>query len=180
MNDSLQPSLTASQLAELERSFHQGSRHASEALEKWVARPAIVAVDTLELVPLEEATEVLAAGESPVCFCAAEMHGLLTGEVILVFDDASGFALADMLLGEPPGTTSDWSEMALSAALEDDQHPRVRIPKLSVGKPGRRASRAAASVAPKIQSRFCGELNAIRTDGSGNGQRPGASSSNKV
>ena len=46
------------------------------------------------------------------------MSGLLTGEMILAFDDASGLALADMLLDQPQGTTNEWTEMAMSAAME--------------------------------------------------------------
>ena len=61
---------------------------------------------------------LLAAGDEPICFCSAEMNGLLTGEMILAFDDASGLALADMLLDQPQGTTTEWTEMATSAALE--------------------------------------------------------------
>jgi chemotaxis protein CheC len=38
--------------------------------------------------------------------------------MILAFDDASGLALAGMLLDEPPRTTDGWTDMATSAALE--------------------------------------------------------------
>ena len=38
--------------------------------------------------------------------------------MILAFDDASGLALSEMLLDQPQGTASEWTEMATSAALE--------------------------------------------------------------
>jgi len=110
--------LDARQLAALESSFHQGSADASQALAKWIDRPSVVEIDSLEQLPLEAATGLLEAGDEPICFCAAEMNGLLTGELILAFDDASGLALADMLLDRRSGTTGEWTEMATSAALE--------------------------------------------------------------
>ena len=110
--------LNASQLAALRASFHLGSAEASQALAKWIGKPSVIEIDSLEQLPLEEATGLLAGGDEPICFCAVEMSGLLTGELILAFDDASGFALADMLLDQPQGTTDEWTEMAISAALE--------------------------------------------------------------
>jgi chemotaxis protein CheC len=118
MNDQSNNRLDASQLTALQLSFHQGSADASAALAKWIGRPSVVEIDSLEQLPLVEATGLLAAGDEPMCFCTAEMNGLLTGEMILAFDDASGLALADILLDRPRGTTNKWTEMATSAALE--------------------------------------------------------------
>jgi chemotaxis protein CheC len=78
----------------------------------------LIEIDSLEQLPLEEATDLLAVGDDPICFCSAEIKGVLTGEMILAFDDASGLALADMLLDQPQGTAGEWTEMATSAALE--------------------------------------------------------------
>jgi chemotaxis protein CheC len=118
--------LHARQLAALESAFHQGSADASESLAKWIGRPSLVEIDSLEQLPLEEATGVLTDGladgltdgDEPICFCTTELQGLLTGEMILAFDDVSGLALADMLLDQPRGTATEWTEMAVSAALE--------------------------------------------------------------
>ncbi len=118
MTDQSNNLLDASKLATLKSSFHQGAADASRALAQWIGKPSVVEIDSLELLPLEEATGILTAGEEPICFCSAEMTGLLTGEMILAFDDASGLALADMLLDQPQGTTREWTEMATSAALE--------------------------------------------------------------
>ena len=74
--------------------------------------------NALMLLPLEKATDVLAMGDAPVCYCATEIRGPLTGEMVLVFDDDSGLALADLLLDRPQGATAEWSELAQSAALE--------------------------------------------------------------
>lgn len=118
MTESNNNLLDAFQLAALRSAFHQGSAEASQALAQWIGKPSVIELDSLEQLPLEEATGLLAAGDEPICFCSAEMQGLLTGEMILAFDDASGLALADMLLDQPPQTTSEWTEMATSAALE--------------------------------------------------------------
>jgi chemotaxis protein CheC len=110
--------LDAKQWAALEASFHRGAAEASQSLAKWIGKPSLIELDSLEQLPLEEATGLLAAGDDPICFCAAEMNGLLTGEMILAFDDACGLVLADMLLDRPAGTTGEWDELATSAALE--------------------------------------------------------------
>lgn len=110
--------LNSTQLATLQSSLHQGSAHASEALARWIGKPSVVEIDSLEQMPLAEATEVLGGGQQPVCFCSMEIKGMITGEMILSFDDASGLALVDMLLDQPQGTTTEWTELATSAALE--------------------------------------------------------------
>ena len=110
--------LTANELAVIEATFHRGASEASAALAAWIGKPSVVEVDSVEQLPLEEATGLLATGDEPVCFCSTEIGGCLAGEMILVFDDASGLALADMLLAHPHGTAQAWTEMATSAALE--------------------------------------------------------------
>ena len=118
MTDHDNPLLSVNQLAALESAFHRGSADASAALAKWIGKPSVIEIDSLEQLPLEDATGVLAEGDDPICFCSTELKGLLSGELILAFDDASGLALADMLLDQPQGTAAEWTEMATSAALE--------------------------------------------------------------
>jgi chemotaxis protein CheC len=110
--------LTDRQLSALTTLFCHGSEDATRALSRWLGRPARVSIEQVEQVPLAEATEVLGDAESPVCFCAMELEGRLTGELILSFDDASGLALADLLLGKNVGTSTEWGEIETSAALE--------------------------------------------------------------
>jgi chemotaxis protein CheC len=110
--------LTAPQLEAFGAALHDGATEASDALARWIGRPTSIRFDALEQLPLYEATGVLGTAAEPICCCVAEMHGRLTGELILAFDDASGLALADMLLDQPRGTATEWDEMATSAALE--------------------------------------------------------------
>ena len=46
------------------------------------------------------------------------LTGRLTGQILLVFEDRSGLALADLLLHQPVGTTTAWGELEQSAAKE--------------------------------------------------------------
>jgi chemotaxis protein CheC len=110
--------LADQQLAALTTLFRHGSDDASLALSRWLGRPSRISVEQVEQVPLCEATEVLGDADSPVCFCAMGLKGRVTGELILAFDDASGLALADLLLGNRFGTSVEWGEIEKSAALE--------------------------------------------------------------
>ncbi|MFN0050931.1 MAG: chemotaxis protein CheC [Planctomycetales bacterium] len=106
------------QLARLTTLFQHGSDDASLALSKWLGRPSRISVEQVEQVPLADATEVLGDPEKPVCFCAMTLHGQVTGQLILAFDDASGLGLADLLLERPIGTSTAWGDVEQSAALE--------------------------------------------------------------
>jgi len=98
--------------------FRHGSDDASHALSKWLGRPARVAIEDIEQVSLSEATEVLGDPEKALCSCAMRLSGRLTGQLMLNFDDASGLALADLLLERPIGASSAWGQIEQSAALE--------------------------------------------------------------
>ena len=78
----------------------------------------MITVDALEQLPLHDATGVLGTAISPICFCVAGITGRISGELVLAFDDLSGFALADLLLNQSRGMTREWQEMEISAALE--------------------------------------------------------------
>ena len=110
--------LSEPQLDVLAQLLHGGASDASTALERWIGKSTSIIVDSVEQLPLSEATSVLGMGDEPVAFCVAAMGGRLTGQLILAFDDASGLMLADLLLGQPKGTAAGWGEMETSAALE--------------------------------------------------------------
>jgi chemotaxis protein CheC len=118
MNNEEQNTLTASQFKLLSTALHQAVQHASDALSKWLRRPASITIDSVEQIPLQQAASVLGEDESPICCCTMEIKGELSGELILAFDESSGLALADMLLGQAVGTATEWDELERSAALE--------------------------------------------------------------
>ena len=118
MTESLNQNLTDSQVKALAQLLQTGSHHASEMLAKWIGKPSVVEIHSLEQLPLDEAADVLGNDDQPMCFCIAEVIGTITGEMILAFDDASGMAFVDLLLEQTPGTTDQWTEMAVSAMNE--------------------------------------------------------------
>jgi chemotaxis protein CheC len=61
---------------------------------------------------------MLGAGDEPLCVCAMHVAGALPGVLALATDDASGLALADLLLGRACGTSTEWGEIERSAAAE--------------------------------------------------------------
>lgn len=110
--------LTEGQLRDLTRLFQHGSDDASRALSTWLSRPARVSVEQVEQLALADATAVLGDEDAPVCACTMALEGRCTGQLILSFDDPSGLALADILLGRPAGTSREWGPVEESAALE--------------------------------------------------------------
>lgn len=110
--------LNSNQLAALKSLLHRGSQNASIMLAKWIGKPSVVEIDSLEQLELEDAAELLQADEGPMCFCSSEISGLLTGELILAFDDESGHALAKILLEQPANDSGQWTDLAISAAME--------------------------------------------------------------
>ena len=118
MTESVNQNLTDSQVNALAQLLQPGSHHASAMLAKWIGKPSVVEILSLEQLPIDEATDVLGSDDQPMCFCIAEITGAVTGEMILAFDDASGMAFVDRLLDQSPGSTDHWNEMAISAMNE--------------------------------------------------------------
>jgi chemotaxis protein CheC len=110
--------LTDSQLKALISVFRHAEDEASTALTNWLGKPACISIESIAQLPLAKATTVLGSPESPICACAMAMFGGMTGQLVLVFDDASGLGLADLLLGKPIGTSGTWGELEQSAAME--------------------------------------------------------------
>ncbi len=110
--------LSESQLSALTDLFHHGADDASAALSRWLERSASVSIDAVAQLPLAGATGELGHGERPVCCCAMQLSGAVTGHLLLIVDDAGGLALADLLLQRPVGESSEWGEVEKSAALE--------------------------------------------------------------
>ncbi|MDR3639029.1 MAG: chemotaxis protein CheC [Isosphaeraceae bacterium] len=98
--------------------FGRGAGDASEALSRWLGRPVRVLVSAVDQVDLAEASEVLGPSDTLVAACPMELTGVLTGQLILVFEDRSGLATVDLLLNQPIGTTRAWGELEQSAARE--------------------------------------------------------------
>jgi chemotaxis protein CheC len=98
--------------------FERGAEESSKSLSQWLGRPIHLAVSAVEQVDLEEAGELLGPGDTLIASCAMELSGPLTGLLVLVFEDRSGLALVDLLMGQPVGTAASWGELEQSAAKE--------------------------------------------------------------
>jgi chemotaxis protein CheC len=114
----MQPILTDAQRHLLRMIFDRGAEGGSQALSKWLAEEVHLAVSEVELVELEQASELLGPEDSLVAACIMGLTGRLTGLILLVFEDRSGFALVDLLLHQPVGTTTAWGELEQSGAKE--------------------------------------------------------------
>lgn len=112
------PLLTDAQRHLLRMIFDRGAEGASLALSKWLGEEVRLTVSEVELVELERAAELLGPPDALVAACAMGLTGRLTGSILLVFEDRSGLALADLLLHQPMGTTTAWGELEQSAAKE--------------------------------------------------------------
>jgi chemotaxis protein CheC len=98
--------------------FEQGAESASQALSKWLGQEVRLTISEVEQVELTVAAEILGPPETLVAACAMGITGPLGGQILLVFEDRSGLALADLLLNQPFGTATSWGELERSAAQE--------------------------------------------------------------
>jgi chemotaxis protein CheC len=114
----MEPILTDSQRHLLRMIFDRGAENASQALSKWLGQEVHLAISEVELVELARASALLGPEESLVAACTMGLTGRLTGLILLVFEDRSGLALADLLLQQPVGTSTTWDELEQSAAKE--------------------------------------------------------------
>lgn len=98
--------------------FDRAADEASTALSKWLGRPTRISIRGVLGLPLEEAVGVLGAADAPLVACAMRISGAVEGVLMLACDDASGLALADLLLGRESGGSHDWGEIETSAVVE--------------------------------------------------------------
>lgn len=112
------PSLTESQKRLLTMVFERGAEDASLALSRWLGQDARLDVSEVVEVGLADVSELLGPGEELVASCSMDLVGRLTGQLLMVFQDRAGLALADILLRRPLGMSSEWGELERSAASE--------------------------------------------------------------
>lgn len=110
-------SFDASQMAQLTAAFHRGAEQASIALARWLESEITISVDSVDRCPLAAAIGTLGTEEA-ICVSLMEMEGTLTGHMLLAFDDSSGLAVSDMLLGRSAGTAQFWGEFEISCLME--------------------------------------------------------------
>jgi chemotaxis protein CheC len=114
----MEPVFTGAKTRSLTAIFERGAEEASLALTKWLGQPVQVAISAVAEVELAEAADLLGPADELVGACAMELTGPLSGHLLMVFQDRSGLALADLLLRNPLGTAAAWGELEQSAAME--------------------------------------------------------------
>lgn len=110
--------MTEQEISQLQTLFQQGSKKAAEAMTVWCGRAFRIHLDALRCVPLEEATQVLHAGDDPLCFCSVAAEGVISGQMVLAFDDVSGLKLAALLTDRAAEQIVAWDELSTAAMLE--------------------------------------------------------------
>ena len=110
--------LTERQLDALTEVLREGAEEASLACSRWVGRQPQIVVQRVELLDMGDAVAIIGATEEPLGACVMAITGRLTGALLLAFDDASGWALTDLLLDHPAGSSTAWDELERSAVLE--------------------------------------------------------------
>jgi chemotaxis protein CheC len=111
-------SLTEPQKRLLTMIFERGAGDASHALSRWLGRDVRLVVSAVDEVDLADASGLLGPDDELVASCSMDLVGRLTGQLLLVFQDRAGLALADILLRRPIGTATGWDELEQSAAAE--------------------------------------------------------------
>jgi chemotaxis protein CheC len=114
----MEPILSEAQCRSLRMIFDRGAEAASLALSKWLGAEVRLTISEVDFVELDRAAELLGPPDALVASCAMGLTGRLTGSILLVFEDRSGLALADLLMQQPIGTTTSWGELEQSAARE--------------------------------------------------------------
>ena len=98
--------------------FRRAAAGASAALATWLGRPARMAIGEVRRVPLEQAVALLGPAEATVVACPMQITGIVPGVLLLACDDASGLALAALLVGGEAAEAGTWNELAESAVVE--------------------------------------------------------------
>ena len=98
--------------------FRHAAVEASGALSKWLGRPTAISINEVAALPLQEAVGMLGADDTPLVVCAMHITGPFTGLLVLTCDDASGLALAEMILAGAGQSDGAWGDLQRSALVE--------------------------------------------------------------
>lgn len=110
--------LKALQLDALREVANIGAGHAATALSQMTQRTIMISVPEVNIVPLEEVSDLLGQPDDVIAGVLMHMMGDLTGRTLLAFPDASARAVCDLVLRRTPGTTTEFGEMEKSGLKE--------------------------------------------------------------
>ncbi len=95
-----------------------GAAEASTALSKWFGRGVRVTSDGFESVPFESLNAAIGEPERIVVAVRMPIDGEITGDILLTMPEEVAMTLCDLLMQQPPGTTTSIGEMELSCIQE--------------------------------------------------------------
>jgi len=95
-----------------------GAGHAATALSTLTNRRIMITVPEVRVSRLEEVAEILGSPDDVVAAVLMHMMGDLTGRTLLLFPEPSAYALCDILLRRPSGTTTEFGVMEQSGIKE--------------------------------------------------------------
>ena len=95
-----------------------GAGHAATALSQLTNRRIMISVPQINIVRLEEVPDLLGNPQDVVAAVLMHMLGDLTGRTLLLFPEAVGRRVCDMLLRRPVGTTAVFDALEQSCLKE--------------------------------------------------------------
>lgn len=110
--------LKALQLDALREVANIGAGHAATALSQMTNQRIMISVPRINVAPLEEVPELLGHPQDVVAAVLMHMLGDLTGRTLLLFPEAVGRRLCDILLRRPAGATTTYDALEQSCLKE--------------------------------------------------------------
>lgn len=110
--------LKALQLDALKEVANIGAGHAATALSQMTNRRIMISVPRINVARLEEVPDLIGDSQEVVAAVLMHMLGDLTGRTLLLFPEAVGRRLCDMLLRRPLGTTAAFDPLEQSCLKE--------------------------------------------------------------
>ncbi|HMQ52710.1 MAG TPA: chemotaxis protein CheC [Anaerolineae bacterium] len=98
--------------------FQAALKNSARGLSEMVGRPINIHTPHVEAVPIHKVADHVGGPEAEMVGIYLVMEGDLPGQVILMLTLSEAFYLVDLLLGEPPGTTTELGELESSALAE--------------------------------------------------------------
>ncbi|MCZ6699750.1 MAG: hypothetical protein O7D94_12530 [Planctomycetota bacterium] len=110
---------TADEFAESLRTVAINSAHtASRALSKWFKRGVRLTSNGFEYVEIEDLSSIAGPPDEPILAARLPLSGDLTSDILLAFPEKVAMSLVDIMLGNPDGTTQEFSELERSCLQE--------------------------------------------------------------
>ncbi|HUF36455.1 MAG TPA: chemotaxis protein CheC [Gemmatimonadales bacterium] len=110
--------LKALQLDALREVANIGAGHAATALSQMTNRTIMINVPEVNVLALEDVSELLGRADEIVAAVLMHMMGDLTGRTLVLFPEGSAKHLCDILFRRPTGGTTGFGEMEQSGLKE--------------------------------------------------------------